>query len=103
MKYMNLKNVIAVVALCISLITVAKERELNNGNLVLQNIPEIPNSIKQDLQQYSNVRSASLYGWAKNEFVKNLLVQLKLDRVAICSHLQWMLVVMSHHKSSYTI
>lgn len=34
------------------------ERTANNGNLVMQDVPEIPESIASDLNRYQNVRSA---------------------------------------------
>ncbi len=43
----------------------AKEvRTLNNGNLVLHNIPKIPETLKQRMNQYQNVRSASFVDWS---------------------------------------
>ena len=42
------------------------QRELNNGNLVLENIPEIPARIVNDLNQYQNVRSAPFREWNKS-------------------------------------
>ena len=41
----------------------ANERTENNGNLILKNIPTIPESIKADLTQYQNVRSAPFRGF----------------------------------------
>ena len=41
----------------------ANERTENNGNLILKNIPIIPESIKSDLTQYQNVRSAPFRGF----------------------------------------
>ncbi len=38
----------------------------NNGNLVMQNIPEIPPRIVSDLNQYQNVRSAPFRGFSKD-------------------------------------
>ncbi len=38
-------------------------RTLNNGNLVLHDIPEIPESIRADLNRYQNVRSGSFQAW----------------------------------------
>jgi hypothetical protein len=35
----------------------------NNGNLVLEDIPEIPNAIVSDLNRYQNVRSANFRDW----------------------------------------
>ena len=43
--------------LCVS----AQPRE--EGNLVIENIPEVPDTIAQRLQQYQNVRSASVADW----------------------------------------
>jgi dipeptidyl aminopeptidase/acylaminoacyl peptidase len=39
-------------------------RELNNGQLVLEDIPEIPQSIVDDLNRYQNVRSGSVLDWS---------------------------------------
>ena len=39
------------------------KRTENNGNLILQNIPVIPDNIKNDLTQYQNVRSAPFRGF----------------------------------------
>ncbi|HJL80598.1 MAG: S9 family peptidase [Gammaproteobacteria bacterium] len=50
-------------SLFFSAITFANERTENNGNLILKNIPIIPESIKQDLTQYQNVRSAPFRGF----------------------------------------
>ncbi len=33
------------------------------GNLIMENVPEIPNEVKQRTQQYRNVRSASFRSW----------------------------------------
>lgn len=43
-----------------------QERTLNNGNLVLQNIPEIPDQIVSDLNRYQNVRSAPFRAWSQS-------------------------------------
>lgn len=40
-----------------------EERTLNNGNLILQDIPEIPQEIVDDLNRFQNVRSASFTAW----------------------------------------
>ncbi len=37
------------------------------GNLVLENIPDIPISLKQRLTQFENIRSASVQGWLPND------------------------------------
>jgi len=38
-------------------------REMNNGMLVLEDIPEIPREITADLNRYQNVRQALFRGW----------------------------------------
>lgn len=37
--------------------------EVNNGNLVMEDIPEIPPAVVSDLNRYQNVRSASFQDW----------------------------------------
>jgi dipeptidyl aminopeptidase/acylaminoacyl peptidase len=41
----------------------AEVERLERGNLVIEAIPEIPESVSQRLSQYGNTRSASLEGW----------------------------------------
>jgi dipeptidyl aminopeptidase/acylaminoacyl peptidase len=40
--------------------------EANNGNLVMEDIPPIPQSIVADLNRYQNTRSAGFRGWDKD-------------------------------------
>jgi len=40
-------------------------RTLNNGQLILQGVPEIPESLVQRLRQYQEVRSAQFLAWAE--------------------------------------
>lgn len=40
-----------------------EERVLNDGNLVLQDVPVIPQSLVEDLVRYQNVRSAAFVAW----------------------------------------
>ena len=42
------------------------ERRLNNGNLILQGIPEIPAEIAGDLNRYQNVRGAGFLAWTED-------------------------------------
>lgn len=52
------------VALCASgVATSADVERVERGNLVLENVPEIPASVVERLNQYQNVRSASFAGW----------------------------------------
>ena len=39
--------------------------ETNNGNLVMQDIPEIPRAVVADLNRYQNVRSAGFLDWTE--------------------------------------
>jgi len=41
-------------------------RTANNGNLVMEDVPEIPASIVADLNRYQNVRSAGFRGFSKD-------------------------------------
>jgi len=41
-----------------------ERRELNDGQLVLEDIPEIPQSVVDDLNRYQNVRSGSVLDWS---------------------------------------
>lgn len=43
--------------------TAVERRTLNDGQLVLEDIPEIPKQIADDLLRYQNVRSASVFDW----------------------------------------
>jgi len=45
----------------------AKQTTLNNGNLVLQNMPAIPEHIAAELNRYQNIRSASFVDWADDD------------------------------------
>lgn len=45
----------------------AKQSTLNNGNLVMQNMPAIPQQIKAELNRYQNIRSASFVEWAEDD------------------------------------
>ncbi|MDH3273995.1 MAG: alpha/beta fold hydrolase [Gammaproteobacteria bacterium] len=42
----------------------AERRVANNGNLVMEDVPEIPADIVDSLNQYQNVRSASFQAWS---------------------------------------
>jgi len=43
-----------------------QSRTLNNGQLVLEGVPEIPASLAQRLQQYQEVRSAQFVDWTES-------------------------------------
>jgi dipeptidyl aminopeptidase/acylaminoacyl peptidase len=55
----QMKRYLVLIALLLAPFAQAvKERTANNGNLVMQDVPEIPESIVSDLNRYQNVRSA---------------------------------------------
>ena len=52
-------------------------RVVNDGMLILQGVPEIPDDMVARLRQYQSVRSASLVGWTRNG--RNLFIRTRLD------------------------
>jgi dipeptidyl aminopeptidase/acylaminoacyl peptidase len=54
--------------------------ETNNGNLVMQDIPEIPASIVSSLNRYQNVRSAGFQAW--NESGEGIFVSTRFGDVS---------------------
>ena len=64
MKKYSLALLLVITSLGIS----AEDRRLeNNGNLILENIPPIPMSIKEELSKFQNVRSAAFRGFSNTE------------------------------------
>jgi dipeptidyl aminopeptidase/acylaminoacyl peptidase len=63
----TLTLVVGLSALCGSLVALADvtRTEANNGNLVMEDVPPIPQSIVADLNRYQNTRSAGFRGWDK--------------------------------------
>ncbi|WP_218109787.1 S9 family peptidase [Oligoflexus tunisiensis] len=64
----SLKSIsfLALVVLCTSTVQAASSKDVSRrevGNLVMENIPEIPSALKERLNQYENIRSASVRGW----------------------------------------
>ncbi|MFK7956269.1 MAG: alpha/beta fold hydrolase [Lysobacterales bacterium] len=55
-------------------------RTLNNGNLVLSDIPEIPASLATDLNRYENVRSGSFLEWTKDG--KSLFISTRFSETS---------------------
>ncbi len=49
--------------LCVLAVTTGWAQQREQGNLVVENIPDIPESVAQRLQQYQNARSASVADW----------------------------------------
>ena len=57
-----------------------ERRTLNNGQLILEDIPPIPDQMVEDLNRYQNIRSASLYGWDPSG--KSLLISTRFGDVS---------------------
>ena len=53
-------------SVCCNSTTAAERLLLNNGNLVLEDIPAIPPQLVLDLNRYQNVRSAGFQGWSND-------------------------------------
>jgi len=51
----------------------------NNGQLVMEGIPAIPDSLPQTLSRYQNIRTASFAGWTKNS--KHIFIKTQLGDV----------------------
>ena len=62
---MNRCKTLAALALILPALVFADvdRRTLNNGNLILEDIPEIPKQLFLDLYRYQNVRAASFRAW----------------------------------------
>ena len=54
------------VFVCVAVAAEPVVRTANNGNLVMEDIPEIPASIVDSLNRYQNVRSASFRDWTED-------------------------------------
>jgi dipeptidyl aminopeptidase/acylaminoacyl peptidase len=70
MRSLKSLSLLAAFALCASTVQAASSKEVARrevGNLVMENIPEIPGALKDRLNQYENVRSASALGWLPGE------------------------------------
>ena len=57
-----------------------ERRAINDGNLVLEDVPQIPQDIVDDLNRYQNVRSASVLDWSKDG--KSLFVSTRFAEVS---------------------
>ena len=64
------KNSVIGIALVVTTAAIAADlvqrTEANNGNLIMEDIPAIPDAIVDDLNRFQNVRSASFRDWAEN-------------------------------------
>ncbi len=61
-KLQFILSLIIILVIIIPINAEVERREI--GNLVIENIPEIPQSLKDRTTQYQNVRSAYIYDWS---------------------------------------
>ena len=67
MKILNLLLKTISIFLIFSLLNTANaENRREIGNMILEGVPEIPEEIKDRIQQYQNTRSASFADWLPN-------------------------------------
>ena len=57
-----------------------QRRVANNGNLVMEDVPEIPGEIADSLSRYQNVRSASVVAWSGDG--KSLFINTRFGDVS---------------------
>ena len=58
---------IAAMSLSFSISADVVRSEANNGNLLMEDVPPIPQSVVADLNRYQNTRSAGFRGWDEAE------------------------------------
>ena len=61
-------------------VTPATQRSVNDGQLILQDVPEIPSSLVGRLNQYQSMRSASFLDWGQDG--KGLYVRTRFRDVS---------------------
>lgn len=67
MKHINLLlRIVSVFLFLIFLQTTSAQDRREVGNMILENVPEIPDEITSRIQQYQNTRSASFADWLPN-------------------------------------
>ena len=64
----------------VSTLPALESRTENNGNLILEDIPAIPGSIKEDLSKFQNVRSAAFRGF--NNQGEGLFISTRFGNVS---------------------
>jgi len=64
--FMQLPKLLTIVLLQITVFTTDAQNRREVGNMVLENVPEIPAEVKDRIQQYQNTRSAAFVDWMPN-------------------------------------
>lgn len=80
---MVLSRYILLAALALPALLIAQNRK-ESGNLVMENIPDIPQEIVDELAKYNNVRSASFADWAPGG--DGILISTRFGDVAQIHH-----------------
>jgi dipeptidyl aminopeptidase/acylaminoacyl peptidase len=57
----------------------AQDRTLNDGKLILQDIPAIPDEVKRDLKRYQNTRTAAFLDWTRDS--RQLYIRTRFGNV----------------------
>lgn len=78
MRFLRISLLVALLTLNISL--AQNVNRIEKGNLVIENIPEIPASLAERLDQYQNVRSAPFAGWANDG--KGIFIQTRFGETS---------------------
>ena len=66
MKYAGAAGALLALLAAAAIAASATRTEANNGNLVMEDVPAIPQSVVADLNRYQNTRSAGFRGWDKD-------------------------------------
>ena len=82
---MSKSTIAATLLLSLSLLSpcavfAVEQRSVNDGNLVMQDVPKIPTEIAEDLLRYQNVRSAGFLDW--NQQGTSLYVRTRFGDVS---------------------
>jgi len=79
---------IALTLLLLSTMTFAEviTTETNNGNLVMQDVPEIPDSLVASLNRYQNVRSAGFLDWTEYGDERIPAMREHLQNISPCNN-----------------
>ncbi len=64
--FLGILAVCFLVGHCVSAAAQSIVRKVNNGNVVLEDIPEVPQSVVESLNRYQNIRSAGFDCWSRD-------------------------------------
>jgi len=61
-----LTSALSLLVFCATTFAEVTTTQTNNGNLMMQDVPEVPYSLVASLNRYQNVRSASFLDWTED-------------------------------------